>query len=677
MVGTVGERVAAARRRAFVGRAAELAFVDAWLADAEPDVAVLAVHGPAGIGKSTLLRHLADRAVAAGVPALVVDGRDLPPLPDALTTALAPLHELPPGPALLLLDTLEAIPDADALLGDHVLPALPAEVRVVVAGQHPPATRWRTDPGWSEVLRVVRLDAFTAAECRDFLAARRLDPAAAPEVYAITHGHPLALALLAEVLRAGGSAAPGPSPDVVRDLLDRLLVAVPTPAHRAALEAAAQVRVLDEPLLGALVDAEDAADLFAWLRGLPFVEATRTGLTLHDLVRDAVAADLRWRDPARVRALRERARVALLARLDAGDGDPAQALLDLMALHDDLRQAMRLPGGEEPSTLTPLRDGDAEAVVAVVGRHEGDRSAEIARHLLADRPHAWVVVREAGERVAGFLCALRLPDQDPTAATPDDPAVVAAERGLAALPPLREGEHAVLFRFWMSAESYQSASPAQALLAAQLARTFLTAPGLAVSLLPCADPDEWADFLRYADHRRLPEAGFAVGERPYAVYAHDWRAVPPAAWLGALARRELGGPGPAAEPATSEAAVLGREDFAAAVKDGLRGLTRPARLATNPLLGSRVVAEASGPDAPRAERVAVLQRVLREAAATLRQSPADERLYRVLHRAYLAPAPTLERAAEALDLPSSTFRRYLAAAVARVVEALWERELRA
>lgn len=392
-------------------------------------------------------------------------------------------------------------------------------------------------------------------------------------------------------------------------------------------------------------------------------------------MRDAVAADLRWRDPARVRVLRERARVALLARLDARDGDPAQALLDLMALHDDLRQAMRLPGGEDPLTLTPLRDGDADAVVAVVARHEGDRSAEVARLLLADRPHAWVVVREAGERVAGFLCALRLPEAAP--ATPDDPALVAAGRGLGTLPPLREGEHAVLFRFWMAAESYQSASPAQALLAAQLARTFLTAPGLAVSLLPCADPDEWADFLRYADHRHLPAAGFAVGERAYAVYAHDWRAVPPAAWLGALARRELGGPGPVAEPGAGEAAVLGREAFAAAVKDGLRSFARPARLATNPLLGSRVVAAASGPDAPRAERVAALQRVLREAAASLRRSPADERLYRVLHRAYLAPAPTLDRAAEALDLPSSTFRRYLAAAVERVVEALWERELQA
>jgi len=47
----------------------------------------------------------------------------------------------------------------------------------------------------------------------------------------------------------------------------------------------------------------------------------------------------------------------------------------------------------------------------------------------------------------------------------------------------------------------------------------------------------------------------------------------------------------------------------------------------------------------------------------------------VLHRAYVSPAPTLERAAEVLDLPSSTFRRLLSTAQARIVDALWVREL--
>jgi hypothetical protein len=682
MAGTVGERVAEARRRAFVGRAQELAFFGAWIDGREPATAVLAVHGPAGIGKSTLLRRFADDAATAGLRVLAVDARDLPPVPGGLATALDPLRAAPAGPAVLLIDTIEALTDAETVLSE-LLAALPADVLVVVAGQHPPSARWRTDPGWSDVVRVVRLGTFSEAECRDFLAARRLDLGALSDVVAATHGHPLALALLAEVMRAGGSAAAGPTPDLVRDLLDRLLAAVPTPAHRRALEAAAQVRALTEPLLAALLFLADAAEPFDWLRGLPFVESTPAGLVLHDLVRDAVGADLRWRDAARVRAIRERARAYHLARLDEREGDPAAAVLDLMFLHDDFRAMMRGPEagvGAGLLRLGSLRPGDADEIRAAVERNEGRASALLAERWLAAQPGGWTVVRAADGTVAGFLCALSLTDAEEQQRAWDDgvdPAVLAAVRHLRSLPPLRGGERAQLFRFWMSAETYQSASPVQSLLAAQLARTFLTTPGLAVSLLACADPARWADFCRYADQRRMPGADFDVGGRTYAVFGHDWRAVPPAAWLAVLARREAGaGPGEdAPAPPPGAVRVLAREEFAAAVRDGLRGVTRRERLAANPLLDSRLVLAAAGPDAPRAQRVNALQTALRDAANLLKANPADERLYRVLHRAYLAPSPSLERAAEALGLPSSTFRRYLGLAVGRVVDALWEREV--
>ena len=57
---TLGERLAEARRAAFVGRGEELAFFASWIREPEPDVSVLFVHGPAGVGKSTLLRRFAD-----------------------------------------------------------------------------------------------------------------------------------------------------------------------------------------------------------------------------------------------------------------------------------------------------------------------------------------------------------------------------------------------------------------------------------------------------------------------------------------------------------------------------------------------------------------------------------------------------------------------------------------
>jgi hypothetical protein len=42
----------------------------------------------------------------------------------------------------------------------------------------------------------------------------------------------------------------------------------------------------------------DTAELFAWLRAQPFIKSGPAGLYPHDIVRDAMDADLRWRDPA-------------------------------------------------------------------------------------------------------------------------------------------------------------------------------------------------------------------------------------------------------------------------------------------------------------------------------------------------------------------------------------------
>lgn len=71
--GDVAARLDADR---FVGREAELAIFDA----APDDLAerrILYVHGPAGIGKSALLREFARRAVARSRPVCVLDGREI------------------------------------------------------------------------------------------------------------------------------------------------------------------------------------------------------------------------------------------------------------------------------------------------------------------------------------------------------------------------------------------------------------------------------------------------------------------------------------------------------------------------------------------------------------------------------------------------------------------------
>jgi hypothetical protein len=374
-----------------------------------------------------------------------------------------------------------------------------------------------------------------------------------------------------------------------------------------------------------------------------------------------------------------RARLYYLEYLDRlNDADPVAhsgVLMDLMYLHTELRQFLQAPDtGVDTGRLQPATPADRDEISALVHRHEGAESAALARHWFAEQTDAWRVVRDVDGTLTGVMCLLAVQDIAP-ADHDADPAVAAAWRQLARHAPLRPGERVTLVRFWMSDQAYQSVSPVQSLITTQLARHYLGTAGLAVTLVPFAHPDEWAQVCEYADQRRMPAADFSVGDRSYAVFGHDWRVVPPAAWVARLSAQEVGTQAREdAAAVSSKLLVLGEAEFAAAVKRALRDVTRPDRLRDNPLLRSRIVADQAGEAASTGERVAALQQIVTDAAA-LGQTPADRRLARVLYRAYLSPAPTLERAAEVLDLPSSTFRRLLTTAVARVVDTLWHREL--
>src|SRR3954453_6513931 len=83
-----------ARRRTFVGRDDELTRFGEAL-DGRSPRRVFLVHGVGGIGKSTLLGGFPARALAAGRPAVLLDGRELDPSPQAVRAALARAAALP------------------------------------------------------------------------------------------------------------------------------------------------------------------------------------------------------------------------------------------------------------------------------------------------------------------------------------------------------------------------------------------------------------------------------------------------------------------------------------------------------------------------------------------------------------------------------------------------------
>jgi hypothetical protein len=686
---TVADRLHAARRRRFVGRAAELELFRGALEAAEPPFSVLWVHGPGGVGKTMLLDVLAGAARDAGCDPVRLDLRGLEPSPPAFLRGLRDAFGVPDDPArrlaelrsaVLLLDTFEVAVALEGWLRDEFVPGLPAGVLVVIAGRRPPGEDWRREAGWGELLRVVSLRNLGPDDARRYLRLAGMAEDLDERVLGLTHGHPLALAMVVELLARGGAGeAPALEleavPDVVARLLSALVEAVPSGRHRAALELAAHARFTTEDLVGAALGAEDAGEMFSWLRGLSFVEAGPYGLFPHDLARDVLDADLRWRDPAGYEDLHRRIRRHVVERINTTRGKSHErAVADLIFLHrrnpvtsafwdwDSLGQAY----------ADLLRPGDGEAILAMTERHEGPESAAIAAHWLERQPQGFVPIRGRESEPIGFLAQIALHAASEADLARDPGARAAWEQAKREAPP-RPGDAVLMLRFMVDRDAYQAPSPAFNVVTTRCLQEWVGRPALAWYFITYGDAEAGAPLMGYIHFHRAPGADFEVGGRRYGVFARDWRRGGPEAWLDLMVERELGGETPPAAAASEPAAMvaLSPPEFAAAVRQALRDLNRPAALARNPLLRARVVADRAGPS-PGPEALAAL---LRDAVAALAGDPRGEKLVRALDRTYLRPAPTQEAAAELLGLPFSTYRGHLARGVERVVGWCWQREL--
>jgi AAA ATPase domain len=687
----LADRLEALRDRYFVGRAAELeAFRSVLEREAtERTVVLFFVHGPGGVGKSVLLRQFARLARAVGARPIALDVRDLEPSPTGFLNGLraalnidasespfeALAHQEQP---VLLIDTYELLAPLDTWLRELLLPQLPDRALVVLAGRNPPSSAWRADAAWNELMHVLPLRNLTPSDSRAYLHARGLPDPQHASVLEFTHGHPLALSLLTNLLISTESRTfrPEHAPDTVRALLERFIDRVPSQAHWRALAVCAHARVTTEPLLAAVLDPAEVPHIFSWLRDLPFMEHGPSGLFPHDLAREVLDADLRWRDPVAYDELHHRIRSALKQRWRSNPGlEQQSAFLDFLYLARHRRARAYYDWetfGHMYAEVAAAVDHDE--IVSLVRRHEGDDSAHIARYWLERQPTAFVVFRETSQQLAGFAAALVL-DQVTAEDLATDPAIAAAWQFVATRAPLRPGERIVHHRFFVGRDAHQDTT-IHTMVAVVAYLSWSMTPRLAWSFPAVAEPERWEAMFERMRFPRTPEADFVVGGRRFGVFAHDWRTDPFDTWIDDGTRYGVTGDVASRQMPTAVAPleVLSRPDFEAAVRSALREYHRPS-LAANPLLRSRLAFE----HAQGAPNAASLRALIGEAATELRGSRGSrsEKLYRALACTYLESAVTQELAAERLGLPFNTYRYQLAAAIKHLVDTLWQRELHA
>ena len=649
---------------------------------------MLHVHGPGGVGKTSLLEELGDIAACSGARVCRLDGRDLGPSPTNVLDALGGALTIPPGDGpiglseaggrlVLLVDAYEQMTPLDDWFRQRLIPRLPASVIVVIAGRDAPTPAWRTDPAWGALLRVISLRNLDPGDSRAFLRAAGIDPEVHEQIVRLTYGHPLGLALLTDLVARGGQVQSDELPlDLVEVLLPRFVETVPDVRHRRVLGACALARCTTEALLRDVLEESDVGDVFTWLRSLSFIESRPEGVAPHDLARDVLHADLRWRDFDGYEQVFRKVREHSLASARTTTRRAQQrAIFDLKFLFRQARIAMSPVEWDSWGEYypEPARPEDRLSILELVEAWEGEQSASIAARWLDRQPEGFSVIRDLEGEVRGVIAILDL-TRCPRGDVEADPGAWAAwDFAHSSSAPPRPGEAITLCRFVVDRSNHQGPSPTLNAVPILTLQRQLSTPNLSWDFVTLAEPDRWDAYFAAGDLPRAGGADFAVGGRGYGLFAHDFRKVPVDAWIELWTERVLANDvdvGPRLQSAPY--LVLSHPDFEAAVRQGLKDLRRPDLLARNPLVRTRLVGDRAREGSSSS---VVLAAVLSEAAATLADHPRDDKLLRAVDRSYLRPARTQEAAAAALGLPFSTYRRHLTQGVTRIVSWLWDQEV--
>lgn len=539
----------------FVGRRAERAIL-AELADPGGTTLVVHLHGIAGIGKSTLLRVVLDDARARPATVFRLDCRAMEP------TVRGFLHEL--GTVLggaadnvedvaerlsglgsrvvVALDNYEVFRLMDTWIRQVFVPALDENARVLFAGREPPLPAWYAATEWHGLFRSLALGPLEESDALELLARNDVSEAAAERLNRIARGHPLALTLAASAAteRQDLALEEAATQRVVEELTRIFLADIEDPLTREAVDAASVVRRMTQPLLRAMLPDAAPQDAFARLRALPFVEAGRDGLVVHEAVRQVSATALRAADPGRYREYRRAAWRELRSEVaSAATPELWRNTADALYLIENptVREAF-FPSGAQVYMVEPARASDGEAILAISEAHEPPASTRLLADWWDEVPDTFSVVRDRAGLVVGFYAMA-------------DPRAV--RRGLLWSDPLtrlwaehlrdhpvRKGESVLFLRRWLDVDGGEGPSPIQAAGWLDIKRSYMALrPGLRRVYTAVRDLATYAPIVTRLKFAPL-DTSIAIDGTVYFTAVLDFGPSSVDGWLADLVAEELG-----------------------------------------------------------------------------------------------------------------------------------------
>jgi uncharacterized protein (DUF934 family) len=330
---------------------------------------------------------------------------------------------------------------------------------------------------------------------------------------------------------------------VIEELSRLYLSDVPDPTTRQVLEAASVVRRVTASLLAAMLPDVPPEEALERLRSLPFVEARRDGLIVHEAVQASLAKALDATDPVRYRQYRRQAWHALRDEVrEVGPEELWRYTADMLYLIENpvVREAF-FPSGSQPLAVEPAVATDLSSIELIASRHDGEAGRDLMRSWWRHRLDAFSVVRDRDAAVTGFLVLL---DHKAMLGTdmPDDPVVAGWRRHLRADPP-PHGQLVLGFRRWLDLEHGEQPCSSQAAAWLDVKRTYMELrPQLRRIYVVVEDPTVYLPVVTKLGFRPVGgQDGVAdIGERSYTSVVLDFGPASVDGWLAGLVAAELG-----------------------------------------------------------------------------------------------------------------------------------------
>lgn len=413
-------------------RASELSFLEQVFDEHGPDV--IGLYGIPGVGKTTLLNQFIKRH---SNQCLTINCQHIEPTPKAFIKKLSKLTNCEDNlssiccsidpKTILVIDQFESLNLIETWLRREFVPHMHGQLRLIFSGRIHPDRQWVINPPDNSEFRCMKLNSLSFSAAVSYLQTLGHTQIVAMGINQFARGHPLALQLASSAVLEQSQRKLNEIPpnDVVQTLVQYFVEDIKDHQLKQALEATAIVRRIYEPLLTAMLNVEEnvGACLYNALSEIEFVEHRDDGLSLHDILKNVISANMKSQYPIRYCQYRHRA--CVLLNEEMRHSSPSQLwryTADIIYLVENsvIRSAFFPPFDQREYSVEPADEHNRDAIFAIIEKHEAPEMYRVYQQWWEKQINTFHCIKNSSNQTVGFYClikpgdvSLELINQDP------------------------------------------------------------------------------------------------------------------------------------------------------------------------------------------------------------------------------------------------------------------------